>query len=56
MIFTKLSSYFIPVIVLSIMVIAIRKKVNVFDEFTEGALEGLKMAFSIFPYLMAMIL
>ena len=55
MIFTKLSSYFIPVIVLSIMVIAIRKKVNVFDEFTEGALEGLKMAFSIFPYLMAMI-
>lgn len=37
------------------MVIAIRKKVNVFDEFTEGALEGLKMAFSIFPYLMAMI-
>lgn len=55
MIFTKLSSYFIPVIVLTIIVVAIRKKVNVFDEFIEGALEGLKMALSIFPYLIAMI-
>ena len=55
MIFTKLSNYFIPVIVLLIILIAIKKKVNVFDEFTEGAMEGLKMSFDIFPYLIAMI-
>lgn len=55
MIFARISNYFIPIIVLLIIIVAINKKINVFDEFIEGALEGLKMALSIFPYLIAMI-
>ncbi|MDD6223843.1 MAG: spore maturation protein [bacterium] len=55
MMFTKLSNYFIPIIVFTIIVVAFRKKVKIFDEFIEGAEEGLKMAIGIFPYLIAMI-
>lgn len=55
MVFTTLSNYFIPIIVLGIILVAIKKKVNVFDEFIDGAVDGLKMSFDIFPYLIAMI-
>lgn len=55
MIFNQLGSYLIPVIVLVILLVAIKKKINIFDEFVEGAEEGLRMSFSIFPYLIAMI-
>ena len=55
MIFTTLSNYFIPIIVLGIIIVAVKKKINVFDEFIEGATDGLKMSFDIFPYLIAMI-
>lgn len=55
MIFNQIGSYIIPVIVLIILLLAIKKKINVFDEFVEGAEEGLRMSFSIFPYLIAMI-
>lgn len=55
MIMTKLSNLFIPCIVLIIIVVAVRKKINIFDAFVDGAKEGMMMGFDIFPYLIAMI-
>jgi len=52
---TNIGNYLIPIVVLIIIVIALIKKVNVYDEFTIGAKEGLEMGISIFPYLIAMI-
>ena len=48
-------NFFIPVVVLLIIVYAIYKKVPVYDSFVVGAKEGLGLAISIFPFLMAMI-
>ena len=51
----EVSSFFIPGIVLMIVLYAIIKKVPVYDSFIAGAKEGLVMAIGIFPYLIAMI-
>lgn len=51
----EISNLFIPIVVLLIIIVAVKKKVNVYDEFVEGAKEGLQMGFSIFPYLIGMI-
>jgi spore maturation protein SpmA len=42
-------------IIVSFIVLAWRKKVNVYDEFIEGAKEGFKVAVKIIPYLVAML-
>ncbi len=55
MIFTELSNLFIPLIVLAIIVYAWFKKVQIFDEFVDGAKEGMQLGISIFPALIAMI-
>ena len=52
---SSIGNYFIPGVVLIIMIVAIIKKVNVYDEFVDGAKEGLSMSISIFPYLIGMI-
>ena len=52
---TSIGNYLIPVVVLVIIVVSFIKKVNVYDEFTSGAKEGLEMGISIFPYLIGMI-
>ena len=52
---TSIGNYLIPLVVLIIIVVAFIKKVNVYDEFTNGAKEGLEMGISIFPYLIGMI-
>lgn len=52
---SSIGNYFIPGVVLIVMIIAIIKKVNVYDEFVDGAKEGLSMSISIFPYLIGMI-
>lgn len=52
---TNISNYLIPIVVLLIILVAIIKKVNVYDEFTVGAKEGLEMGVSLFPYLIGMI-
>lgn len=52
---TSIGNFFIPIVVLVIIVVAVIKKVNVYDEFVEGAKEGLSMGVSIFPYLIGMI-
>lgn len=52
---SNISNMLIPSVVLIIIIVAIYKKVNVYDEFIEGAKEGLTMGISIFPYLIGMI-
>lgn len=52
---SSIGNYFIPGVVLIVMIIAIIKKVNVYDEFVDGAKEGLSMSISIFSYLIGMI-
>tara|TARA_B110000285_G_C15141295_1_gene630912 strand:+ start:4760 stop:5965 length:1206 start_codon:yes stop_codon:yes gene_type:complete len=42
-------------IVISFILLAARKKVNVYDSFIEGAKDGFSVAISIIPYLVAML-
>lgn len=51
----QISSFFIPAVVLLIVLYAIVKKVSVYDSFITGAKEGLALSISILPFLMAMI-
>lgn len=51
----EISNFFIPLIVLLVLIIAIIKKVNVYDSFCIGAKDGIMLSIQIFPYLMAMI-
>lgn len=46
----------IPIIVVSIVLYGIIKKVKVYECFVEGAKEGISICVNIFPYLLAMIL
>ncbi len=50
-----LSLYALPFIIVLILTIGIVKKVPVYEEFTEGAKDGFKVAVSIIPYLVAII-
>lgn len=51
-----LSSLIIPALVLFILVYGMLKKVNVYDEFLDGASESFDMVLKIFPCFLAMIL
>lgn len=50
-----IGNIFIPVVVFTIVLVAVIRKINVYDEFVDGAKEGLSMGISIFPYLIGMI-
>lgn len=43
----------VPLMILLILIIGIKEKKNIFKLFIEGALDGLKMSASIFPYILA---
>lgn len=49
------SSLFIPILVLVVIIYGAYKKINVYDSFVNGAKEGLPMAISMFFSLLAMI-
>lgn len=51
-----LSSSFIPLIILLIVLYGIIKKVKVYEVFVEGAKDGLNICKNIFPYLLCMLL
>ncbi|MBR3210288.1 MAG: spore maturation protein [Bacilli bacterium] len=51
-----MSNFFIPIVVLVIIVYAFFKKIDVYDSFVEGASEGFNICFKMFPSLLAMIL
>lgn len=49
-----MSNYILPLIVLLIIIYSVRK-CNVYDSFIEGAKEGISIAISIFPSILAII-
>lgn len=51
----KISNALIPIVILFIIIYSIRKEVEVYDSFIKGCKEGLELAISIFPYLIAML-
>lgn len=50
-----LSIIILPLIVLIIVIYGYKKKINIYDSFLRGVLEGLKTSVSIFPNMIAMI-
>ena len=51
-----MASIFIPFIVLTILIYGFYKKVDIYDKFTVGVVEGVKVAFKIFPTMFAMMI
>ena len=54
-IFETISLWLIPTIILVVLLVAIIKKLPVYELFVDGAKEGAKTGFNIFPYLLAII-
>lgn len=52
---TSISIWIIPLIVMLILLIATAKKLPSYELFVEGGKEGIKMAVSLLPYLLGMI-
>lgn len=46
----------IPILICSIVIYGMLKKVKVYECFIEGAKEGVKLCFNIYPYILAMLL
>ena len=53
---TYISNIILPLITLIIIIYAIYKKVNIYDEFLNGVKEGLKISLDIFPSIFALII
>ena len=51
----KISLYILPALILLILVSACIKRVNIYEEFIEGAKDGFTTAVNIIPYLVAII-
>lgn len=52
---TNIGNMLIPFVVFVVVIVAFIKKINIYDEFVEGAKEGMGLGISIFPYLIGMI-
>lgn len=50
-----ISLWALPVILLTVLTYGLIKKVPIYEEFTEGAKDGFKVAIKIIPYLVAII-
>lgn len=50
-----ISKIILPIFIIVIIIYGVKKKINVYDVFLEGAKEGLMTTFSIFPAIIAMI-
>lgn len=48
-------SYIIPLIVLFIIIYSFKKKISIYDEFLDGAKEGLITVYNIIPSIVAMV-
>jgi spore maturation protein B len=53
---TSLSNWAIPGMIILVLVIAYARGVEIYEVFTEGAVEGIAVAGKIIPYLVAMLL
>lgn len=49
------SLFILPIIVIIIIIYGFKKKINIYDVFCDGALNGLKMSLKVFPFLAGMI-
>ena len=49
------SLFVLPIIVIVIIIYGFKKKINIYDVFCDGALNGLKMSLKVFPFLAGMI-
>lgn len=49
-------NYIIPLIVVTIIIYGIYKKVDIFDTFIDGVKEGMKLSINLFPTIFAMII
>jgi len=52
---TTISSWLIPCFLLIVLITALWKKVPTYENFVEGGKEGVKMAFTLLPFLVGMI-
>ncbi|MFC4404311.1 spore maturation protein [Gracilibacillus xinjiangensis] len=52
---TTISVWLIPCIILFILLVATAKKISSYELFVEGGKEGLKMAISLLPFLLGML-
>ena len=50
-----ISKIILPIVILFIIFYGVKKHINVFETFLEGAKEGLKIVFNIFPSILAMV-
>lgn len=50
-----MSNYLIPLLILVIIIYGFAKHVNIYDEFLNGAKEGLIMVFNLVPPILAMV-
>ncbi|MFU0791573.1 MAG: spore maturation protein [Virgibacillus proomii] len=53
--FTSISTWIIPCFILLVLMTAMIKKVPAYELFVDGGKEGVKMAFSLVPFLVGMI-
>ena len=53
---TYISNIILPLITLIVIIYAIKKKVNIYDEFLQGVKEGLTISLEIFPSIFALII
>ena len=53
--FGEISVWIIPIILAAVPLYAYYKGVPIYDEFIEGAREGLKLTWNLFPFLIAML-
>ena len=51
----QISNYIVPLFVLSIILYAFKRRVNVYESFLKGAKEGLITTFNIAPAVIAMV-
>lgn len=51
-----ISNAIIPIIILGIIIYGIKKKINIYDVFVDGAKESIELALNLFPSMLAMIL
>lgn len=54
-IITTVSTWIIPCFILLVLVVATWKRISTYELFVEGGKEGVKMAFSLLPFLVGMI-
>ena len=52
---TYISNLILPTITLIVIIYALKKKVNIYEEFLNGVKEGLKISLDIFPSIFALI-